>query len=498
MKASTKVKTWSAAVVLAVGILIGGSLIARASHGASSDAPILAPALANVAPAVPLSTSYAPIIKGVLPEVVSVSSSKLVHRTESTEPFFNDPLFQQFFGGKGQDRGQGPGSSEQAQPEREQGLGSGVIIGSNGYIITNNHVVDGASDVKVYLGDKREFPAKVVGTDAKTDIAVLKIDANNLPAIPMGDSSKMEVGDLVFAVGDPFGVGQTVTMGIVSAKGRAHLGIEDYEDFIQTDAPINPGNSGGALINAKGELVGINTAILSRSGGSQGIGFAIPVNLARHDMDQIVEHGHVIRGWLGATIQDVTPSMAKAFGMDTPGGVLIADVSPNSPAANAGLKQGDVVMSVNGQPMGESSDLRLRVSEAGPGANFPMTVKRGSSTLNITAKLRELPSDVASTPGTPAESQAERGIQVEELTPSLREQLKLSQETQGVVVVQIDPASAAASAGLREGDLVQEVDRHAVTNSGEFNQAMDGARGRAVLLRVMRDGTGIYIAVDPS
>ncbi|MGA8234367.1 MAG: DegQ family serine endoprotease [Candidatus Acidiferrales bacterium] len=498
MKASAKVKTWSAAAVLAVGVLVGGSLIARASHAAGSDAPILAPALANVVPAAPLASSYAPIIKGVLPEVVSVSSSKLVHRTESMEPFSNDPLFQQFFGGKGQDRGQGPDSSEQAQPEREQGLGSGVIIGTNGYIITNNHVVDGASDVKVYLRDKREFPAKVVGTDAKTDIAVLKIDANKLPAIPMGDSSKMEVGDLVFAVGDPFGVGQTVTMGIVSAKGRAHLGIEDYEDFIQTDAPINPGNSGGALINAKGELVGINTAILSRSGGSQGIGFAIPVNLARHDMDQIVEHGHVIRGWLGATIQDVTPSMAKAFGMDTPGGVLIADVSPNSPAAQAGLKQGDIVMSVNGQPISESSDLRLQVSEAGPGASFPMTVKRGTSTLNVTAKLRELPTEVASTPGTPVENQAERGIQVEELTPSLRDQLKLSKESQGVVVAQIDPAGAAASAGLREGDLIQEVDHHAVTNGSEFNQTMQSASGRSILLRVMRDGTGLYLAVDPS
>jgi serine protease Do len=287
-------------------------------------------------------------------------------------------------------------------------------------------------------------------------------------------------------------------MGIVSAKGRAHLGIEDYEDFIQTDAPINPGNSGGALINAKGELVGINTAILSRSGGSQGIGFAIPVNLARHDMDQIVEHGHVIRGWLGATIQDVTPSMAKAFGMDTPGGVLIADVSPNSPAADGGLKQGDIVISVNGQPISESSDLRLQVSEAGPGASFPMTVKRGTSTLNITAKLRELPAEVASTPGTPVENQAERGIQVEELSPSLRDQLKLSKGSQGVVVAQIDPSSTAASAGLREGDLIQEVDHHAVTNSSEFNQTMQGASGRSILLRVMRDGTGLYLAVDPS
>ncbi len=253
------------------------------------------------------------------------------------QPFSNDPLFRQFFGD------QGPGS-DRPQPQREQGLGSGVIIGTNGYILTNNHVVDGATDVKVYLHDGREFQAHIVGTDAKTDVAVLKIDANNLPAIPLGDSSKVQVGDLVFAVGDPFGVGQTVTMGIVSAKGRANLGIEDYEDFIQTDASINPGNSGGALIDARGELIGINTAILSRSGGSQGIGFAIPVNLARHDMNEIVAHGHVIRGWLGATIQNVTPAMAKAFGMEAPGGALIADVSPNSPAAEAGLKSGDIIM----------------------------------------------------------------------------------------------------------------------------------------------------------
>ena len=215
-------------------------------------------------------------------------------------------------------------------------------------------------------------------------------------------------------------------------------------------------------------------------------------------MDEIVAHGHVIRGWLGATIQDVTPAMAKAFGMDTPGGVLIADVSPNSPAAEAGLKQGDIVISVKGQPISDSSNLRLQVSESGPGSSFPMTVRRGTSTLNITAKLRELPTEVAGTPGTPVENQAERGIQVEELSPSLRDQLKLSKGSQGVVVAQIDPSSTAASAGLREGDLIQEVDHHAVTNNSEFNQTMQGASGRSILLRVMRDGTGLYLAVDPS
>jgi serine protease Do len=489
MKASTKIGIWSAAAVFATGTLVGGVAIAKTSRASSSDAPILAPALAAASPAAPLSSSYAPVIKGVLPEVVSISSSKIVRQTESTQPFSNDPAFRQFFGD------QAPGL-EQPQPEREQGLGSGVIIGTNGYILTNNHVVDGATDIKVDLRDRREFQAHVVGRDVKTDIAVLKIDANNLPAIPMGDSSKVQVGDLVFAVGDPFGVGQTVTMGIVSATGRANLGIEEYEDFIQTDAPINPGNSGGALIDARGELIGLNTAILSRSGGSQGIGFAIPVNLARHDMDEIVANGHVIRGWLGATIQDVTPSMAKAFGMETPGGVLVADVSPNSPAAEAGLKPGDIVMSMNGQPIADSSSLRLQVSESAPGTSIPMTVRRDSSTINVTAKLRELATDAGKTPAAAAGDQVERGIQVEELTPALRQQLQLSNEAHGVVVAQLDPSSMAAAAGLKEGDLVEEVDHHAVTTTSEFEQAMRAAGSQTVLLRVVRDGTGLYIAIE--
>ncbi len=491
MKFSMKNRVWVATAVLAMAALVGGAVLAKASLDSRIDGPILAPALAATSPVAQLSSSYAPVIKGVLPEVVSVSSSKIVHQTESMEPFSNDPLFQQFFGP------QGP-SPRQQPPEREQGLGSGVIIGSNGYIITNNHVVDGATDVKVDLQDKREFQAHVVGTDAKTDIAVLKIDANNLPAIPLGDSSKVQVGDLVFAIGDPMGVGETATMGIVSAKGRANLGIEDYEDFIQTDAPINPGNSGGALIDARGELIGINTAILSRSGGSQGIGFAIPVNLARHDMEEIVANGHVIRGWLGATIQNVTPAMAKAFGMQAPGGALIADVSADSPAAEAGLKPGDIIMSMNGQTVTDSASLRLQVSETAPGTSVPMTVRRGESTLKVTAKLRELPAEAANTPGAGEEGQVERGIQVEGLTPALRQEMQLSKETNGVVVSQISPGSSAATAGLQKGDVIREVDHHTVTTVSEYEQAMRGAKGRTVLLRVMRNGTGLYVAVDPN
>ena len=417
-------------------------------------------------------------------------SSHMVKTDDSEQPFSDDPSFRQFFGD------QAP-NSRAPQEQREQGLGSGVIIGTNGYILTNNHVVDGATDVKVDLNDKREFQAHIVGRDPKADIAVLKIDADHLPAISMGDSSKVQVGDVVFAIGDPFGVGQTATMGIVSATGRANMGIEDYEDFIQTDAPINPGNSGGALINAEGELIGINTAILSRSGGNQGIGFAIPVNLARHEMDEIVQNGHVTRGWLGATIQDVTPALAKGFGLDKAEGVLISDVAPGSPAAQAGLKSGDVVLSMKGQPVTGSADLRNRISEAGPGATVPMSVWRGDSTMDVTVKLGELPSDQGATASTDSEKSAMSGLEVENLTPALREQLQVSAGTQGVAVSQVDPSSAAAVGGVQQGDVIQEVNHHPVTNVSEFEQTTHAASGQTMLLHVMRGGTGLYLAIEP-
>src|SRR4029077_10314277 len=336
---------------VAVGaMLIGGGVIAKtAGTSTKVERPILAPAVKSAAIAAPLAASYSPLIKEALPEVVSITSSRTVkHSADEMNPMFDDPFFRQFFGDR-QPR------SRQPRQEKQQGLGSGVIVGTNGYILTNNHVVDGGTDIKVAFRDKRELTAKVVGRDPKTDIAVLKVDADNLAAIPLGDSSKVQVGDLAFAIGNPFGVGQTVTMGIVSATSRANLGIEDYEDFIQTDAAINPGNSGGALIDAKGELIGINTAILSHSGGNQGVGFAIPVNLAKRVMDQIVDHGHVIRGFLGATIQDVTPTMAKALGMSDINGVLIGDVTPKGPAAQAGLKPGDVIVRMRGEPVTDSA-----------------------------------------------------------------------------------------------------------------------------------------------
>jgi serine protease Do len=309
----------------------------------------------------PSRNSFAPIVKKVLPEVVNISSSKVVKNPtgfsgQLPEGMQMDPFFRQFFGDNSGHQFNAP------REDRERSLGSGVIVSPEGYILTNNHVVADATDIQVTTSDKHEYQARVVGTDPKTDIALLKINATNLPAITVGDSSKMQVGDMVLAIGDPFGVGETVTSGIVSAMGRTNLGIEDYEDFIQTDAPINPGNSGGALVNDRGELIGINTAILSHgSGGSQGVGFAVPVNLARNVMDQIIKNGKVTRAYLGVSIQEVSPQLAKAFGEAEPRGALVGDVSSGSPAEKSGLQKGDIIVELNGKPIADSNELRMSI-----------------------------------------------------------------------------------------------------------------------------------------
>src|ERR1700747_85911 len=306
-------------------------------------------------------TGFAPVVKKVLPAVVNVSSSKVSKvPTEFFGQLPDDPMFRQFFGDDSNRRFRTP---RQAPEQREKGLGSGVVMTQDGYILTNNHVVDGANNVTVTLADKREFKAKVIGTDPKSDIAVIKIDATNLSPITIADSSKVRVGDYALAVGDPFGVGQTVTMGIVSATGRSHLGIEDYEDLIQTDAPINPGNSGGALVNDRGELIGINTAIISHgSEGNQGIGFAIPANMAHNVMDQIVSNGKVSRARLGILPQDVTPTIARQFGVKDSQGALVGEVEAGSPAQKAGLKTGDIILEVNGHSVYDANQLRNMIS----------------------------------------------------------------------------------------------------------------------------------------
>jgi serine protease Do len=439
----------------------------------------------------PSKIGFAPIVKEVLPNVVNISSSKVVRTpNQMPEGMQSDPFFQQFFG-------HGFGRPEIPKNQREHSLGSGVIVSPEGYVLTNNHVVDGATDVKVTLSDKRELKAQIVGTDPKTDVAVLKLEGSNFPAITLGDSSKVQVGDYALAIGDPFGVGQTVTMGIVSAKGRGNLGIEDYEDFIQTDAPINPGNSGGALVNDRGELVGINTAILSHgSGGNEGIGFAIPVNLARNVMGQILDHGKVTRGYLGVVIQPISPAMAKQLGLSKLQGALVGDVSSKGPAQAAGVQRGDVILSMNGKAVTDSNELRNTVSMMQPGETVKLEVSRNGSTKDINVKLGELPlskQDAESKHEDPSKDALE-GVSVENLDAETAAQLQLPESTKGVVVTGIDPASPkAAESGLQKGDVIQEVNHQPIHNVAEFEQAMRKAGGSALLL-VNRGGTTLFIA----
>ena len=441
----------------------------------------------------PSKTGFAPVVKEVLPSVVNISSSKVVRTPNQFQGLPDDPFFRQFFG---KQFGRGP---EIPQQRREQSLGSGVIVSPEGYVLTNNHVIDGATDVKVTLSDKRELKATIVGTDPKTDVAVLKLEGSNFPAITLGDSSKVQIGDYSLAIGDPFGVGQTVTMGIVSAKGRGNLGIEDYEDFLQTDAPINPGNSGGALINDRGELIGINTAILSHGGGggNEGIGFAIPVNLAKGVMNQILDHGKVTRGYLGIIVQPITPAMAKALGRgDQSKGALVGDVTPNSPAAAGGVERGDIILELNGQPVADSRELRNTIAMMLPGETAKLTVSRNGSTRNLSVKLGELPNskEQAENQQEGASKDALEGVSVENLDADTLQQLGLPASTKGVVVTGIDPNSPKADSGLQKGDVIQEVNHQPVRNVSEFKQAMRKSGNNEALLLVNRGGNTLFIA----
>jgi len=481
----------AATLAVALALSLAGFGGAEASHiWSAHSAPALKLADPNEGPS---RTGFAPVVKTVLPTVVNISSTKVVKRSQDDMfgPEMN-PFFRQFFGDESSRQFRMP-----PQQQREQGLGSGVIVTPDGYILTNNHVVDGATDIRVTLKDKREFKARVIGTDPRTDIAVLKIDATGLPAIVIGDSSKVQVGDYALAVGDPFGVGQTVTMGIVSATGRANLGIEDYEDFIQTDAPINPGNSGGALINDRGELIGINTAIISHgSEGNQGIGFAVPVNLARNVMDEILKNGKVTRAYIGIVPQDVSPALAKAFGEKDLRGALVGDVSPNSPAQKSGLQRGDIILEVNGTPVTDANQLRMSISMMQPGADVKLKLMRNGSEREVSVKLGELPTKEASAKGKSqgSESSALSGVSVENLDSETARQVGVPANTQGVVVTDISPSSTAAGSGLQRGDVIQEVNHQPVKNTSDFERAVRNSKEETLLL-VNRQGNTMYVAV---
>jgi Do/DeqQ family serine protease len=437
---------------------------------------------------------FAPVVKAVVPTVVSIKSSMVI-KTGQRRGQGQDQIpeqFRQFFG----NQFDFPNIPEE---QRSEGLGSGVIMSPEGYILTNNHVVDGATSVQVVLSDRREFKARVIGRDKDADLAVVKIDAGNLPAITIGDSEKVEVGDYALAVGNPFGVGQSVTLGIVSAthRGMGHE-IEGYEDFIQTDAAINPGNSGGALVNDRGELIGINTAIVSRgSSGNQGIGFAVPVNLARNVMDQILKNGKVTRAQLGILPQDVTSTIARQFGAKDSQGALVGEVVANSPAQKAGLKTGDIILEVNGHSVYDANQLRNMISSMQPDSKVSLKIWRDGAQHTLPVTLGELNAEEASNRGEGRDNGSDsalEGVSVDNLTPQVARGLKVPAATTGVVVNDVSPASAAAAAGLRQGDVIQEVNRRPVKNVAEFEAAVRNSKDGTLLL-VNREGHTMYVGV---
>jgi serine protease Do len=440
--------------------------------------------------------SYSPIVKRVAPSVVKVVTRERAKEMEvGTGMPFDDPMFRQFFGpffG-----GRGGGHRTIRQPP-EVGLGSGIIVSPEGYILTNNHVVDDAENVKVTLADGRELTAKVVGTDKKTDVAVIKVEAHGLPALTFANSDDVEVGDRVLAIGNPFGIGQTVTSGIVSATGRAGAIGLDYEDFIQTDAAINPGNSGGALIDMQGRLIGLNTAILSRSGGFQGIGFAIPSNLARHIMDSLVTTGKVVRGFLGVTIQDITPALADKLHLKLGKGVLVSDVTGDGAADKAGLKSGDVVLEFDGKAVADSRRLKFAVAATEPGREVKMLIDREGKEQTLTVKVGEASGEKQRN-GDRHASKDESvldGVEVADLDAAARDEFEVPARVHGALVTSVDASSAAAEAGLAAGDVIQEINHQAVRSADDAVRMTEHAESRKTLLRLWSHGATHYLVVD--
>ena len=443
------------------------------------------------------SGSFSSIVKRVAPGVVKITTSTKAKRVAGAAPVlppgFDNPMFRQFFGGRG----------PQVEVPPQNGLGSGVIISTDGYVVTNNHVIQGADEVLVSLDDGRELTAKVIGRDPQTDIAVVKVDATDLPAVTFADSSRIEVGDRVLAIGNPFGIGETVTTGIVSAKGRrAGLGL-DYEDFVQTDAAINPGNSGGALIDVDGRLIGINTAILSRSGGFQGVGLAVPSNLVSQVVDGLVRHGKVVRGFLGVGAQDVTASLADSLGLKDRRGALVADVQPGGPAAKAGLRNGDVITRVNGEVIDDANRLTFTVGAIPPGSKVELEVVRDGETRNLTATTAErTAAALRGEPGKGPEALARNdegvlnGVTVDDLNPQVRAKLNLPARLKGALITEVEPGSASAKAGLRPGDVILEINRQPVTSAREAVELSEKAEAKKTLLRLFSRGTTLFVVVD--
>ncbi len=495
--------------VLLIGAVFGSAATAKGWFGNGSGdnkVPIYVSADTKINEQVTLNGGFSAIAKLVTPAVVTINVQSRA-RQQQQIPFL-DP-FRDFFDRPDQDEEGTPRPraiprTPQGQGRlRPTGVGSGVVVSPDGYILTNNHVVEGADKVDVELSDRRQFTAKVIGSDAPSDIAVIKIEAANLPTVPFGDSEKVDVGDIVLAVGNPLGIGQTVTMGIISAKGRRSpaAGNQSYENFLQTDAAINRGNSGGALVNLRGELVGIPSQILSQTGGNIGIGFAIPTSMARNVMDQLIRNGKVRRGKLGVYVRDVSPELVKQFGYTGTAGAFVDDIESGQPADQAGVKPGDIITEFQGQRIKDSSQLRNLASQTMPGTTVRFKVWRDSAERDLSAKLAEVDLAEASTgqPETGSGSSTEgvlSGIRVENLTPAWTQRLNIPGNSRGVVVSDVEPESNAAAAGIRRGDVIEEVSKQPINSVNDFNAATQKAGKKEVLLRVRRGDRGFFILVQ--
>lgn len=476
-------------VLVGVGLTAGSGWMNPAVSAAQNNSTALAVAGAG-------SNGFPAVAKATMPAVVNISTSRVVKgQAGPISPFMDDPMFKHFFGDQFR-------QFQIPRERREASLGSGVIVSSDGYIVTNAHVVDKADEIKVLLSDKREFTGKVVGSDPKSDIAVIKISGKNLPVIVWGDSDSIEVGEYALAIGNPFGLNSTITLGIISAVGRANMGIEQYENFIQTDAAINPGNSGGALVNTRGEMIGINTAIFSRTGGNMGIGFAIPSNMAKSVMDSLVKTGKVVRGYLGVSIQDVSTKMAKQFGLEQAQGALISDIVSGSPAEQAGLKSGDIVLRFDGKAIDGSSMLRNRVAETPVGKNVEMEILRDKKPLKLSIKIAEQPKDMNMAGGEGVKSDSKSatlaGLEVRNITPDVARQLNLSRGVQGVVVAEVAPGSAAEEAGVQPGDVIVELNRKPLRNTDDFQRLSKSiGKNDSALLLIARQGGRLFVVINP-
>jgi len=497
-----------------LGILlgaIGGLVLLSSLHNACSareNAPQITVERTPINRDSRLGTSFAPIVKKVAPSVVNIFSTRFVkEQPHHNNPFFNDPIFRQFFGDQFPQDG-----DNRVHTRREESLGSGVIVSADGYILTANHVVAEADEVKVSIGEgKKEYTARIIGKDAATDVAVLKISGNNLPAITLADSDQLEVGDVVLAIGNPFGVGQTVTMGIVSALGRSGFDFDGdnrphIQSFIQTDAAINPGNSGGALVDADGRLVGINTAIISPSGGNNGIGFAVPANMARTVLERLITGGKITRGYLGVVPQDLDAGLAQQFGLPDQNGALVGDVLPGSPAGKAGVQSGDVILSVNDKQVTGADNLKVVVSQLEPGSKVKVGIMRDGVARIIVVALGtmsengEVKDGQNSSEAAISKTDALDGVTVADVDPHVRDELQLPVNTHGALVTEVENDSNSADAGLQANDVIVEINRQAVNDSDDAVRLCKGAKSNQILLKVWRrSGAGggtLYLSVD--